>query len=61
MTLESSRNIIYSPKRMCVLLGVDDLIVVDTEDALLVCPVNRAQDVGKILDLMKRRGMEKYL
>ena len=46
---------------MCVLLGVDDLIVVDTEDALLVCPVNRAQDVGKILDLMKRRGMEKYL
>jgi mannose-1-phosphate guanylyltransferase len=40
---------------------VDDLIVVDTEDALLVCPVNRAQDIGKVLDLMKQRGMEQYL
>jgi mannose-1-phosphate guanylyltransferase len=48
-------------EKLCVLLGVDDLIVVDTEDALLVCPVNRAQDIGKVLDLMKQRGMEQYL
>jgi mannose-1-phosphate guanylyltransferase len=61
LALESSRNIVYSHRRICALLGVDDLIVVDTEDALLVCPVSRAQDVGKILDLMKQRGMEKYL
>ncbi|MFW9998190.1 MAG: mannose-1-phosphate guanylyltransferase [Candidatus Odinarchaeota archaeon] len=58
---ESRRNVVYSGGRLCVLLGVDDLIVVDTEDALLVCPVNRAQDVSKTLDLMRQRGMEEYL
>jgi mannose-1-phosphate guanylyltransferase len=59
--LKSHRNVVYSGQRLCVLLGIEDLIVVDTEDVLLVCPVNRAQDVGQILDLMKQRGMEQYL
>ncbi|UCG14162.1 MAG: mannose-1-phosphate guanylyltransferase [Deltaproteobacteria bacterium] len=61
IALDSRRNVVYSERRLCVLLGVEDLIVVDTEDALLVCPVGRAQDVGQILDKMKQRGMEQYL
>ena len=61
LTFDSQRNVIYSPRRLCVLLGIEDLIVVDTDDALLVCPVSRAQDVGKVLDLMKQRGMDEYL
>jgi len=61
MAMESRGNVVFCQEKLCVLLGVDDLIVVDTEDALLVCPVNRAQDIGKILDVMKQRGMEQYL
>jgi mannose-1-phosphate guanylyltransferase len=61
MALDSQRNVVYSRQRLCVLLGIDDLIIVDTEDALLVCPVNRAEDIGRILDLIMQRGMEQYL
>jgi len=61
MIMESSGNVVFCQEKLCVLLGVDDLIVVDTEEALLVCPVSRAQDIGKILDLMKQRGMGRYL
>lgn len=61
LALGSQRNVVYSSRRLCVLLGIDDLIVVDTEDALLVCPVSRAQDVGEVLDLLRQRGMEEYL
>jgi len=61
VALGARRNVVYSPQRLCVLLGVEDLIVVDTEDVLLVCPVSRAQDVGRVLDLMRQRGMEEYL
>ncbi|MGD8381736.1 MAG: mannose-1-phosphate guanylyltransferase [Syntrophobacterales bacterium] len=61
MALDSRQNVVFSRQKLCVLLGVDDLIVVDTEDALLVCPVHRAQDVSKILDAIKQRGMEQYL
>jgi mannose-1-phosphate guanylyltransferase len=61
MTMDSRGNIVFSRQKLCVLYNVDDLIVVDTEDALLICPVSRAQDVGKVLELMRQRGMEQYL
>jgi len=61
MAMESRGNVVFCQEKLCVLLGVNDLIVVDTEEALLVCPVNRAQDIGKILDVMKQRSMEQYV
>jgi mannose-1-phosphate guanylyltransferase len=38
------------------LVGVDDLVVVETDDALLVVPRSRAQDVKLVVDQLKRRG-----
>ncbi|GAA4207964.1 mannose-1-phosphate guanylyltransferase [Actinocatenispora rupis] len=42
--------------RLVAALGVDDLIVVDTADAVLVCPRSRAQDVKKLVDRLRERG-----
>ncbi|GIL24939.1 mannose-1-phosphate guanylyltransferase [Actinocatenispora comari] len=42
--------------RLVAALGVHDLVVVDTNDAVLVCPRNRAQDVKKLVDRLKERG-----
>lgn len=42
--------------RLVAALGVADLIVVDTPDAVLVCPRDRAQDVKKLVDDLKERG-----
>lgn len=42
--------------RLIATVGVHDLVVVDTEDAVLVCPRNRAQDVKKLVDVLKARG-----
>jgi mannose-1-phosphate guanylyltransferase len=42
-------------------LGVRDLIVVDTPDAVLVCPRDRAQDVKALVDELKERGEEGYV
>jgi len=42
--------------RLVAALGVRDLIVVDTEDAVLVCPRDRAQDVKQLVDDLKARG-----
>lgn len=61
VALDSRQNVVFSRLKLCVLLGVDDLVVVDTEDALLVCPVHRAQDVGKILEIIRQSGLEQYL
>ena len=42
--------------RLLVALGMRDTVIVDTPDALLVCPRERAQDVKKIVDSLKERG-----
>ena len=42
-------------------IGLKDLIVVDTKDALLVCPKERAQDVKKLIEEMEGKGLKKYL
>jgi mannose-1-phosphate guanylyltransferase len=42
--------------RLVALLGVSDIVVVDTEDALLVCDRSRAQDVRELVEALKRQG-----
>jgi mannose-1-phosphate guanylyltransferase len=49
LTIEAGNNYIYSPKKFVALVGVTDLVVVDTEDALLIAHRDHSQDVGKIV------------
>lgn len=47
---------VYSDGRLIATAGVEDLIIVDTGDAVLVCPRDRAQDVRAIVDRLKREN-----
>jgi mannose-1-phosphate guanylyltransferase len=47
--------------RLVAALGVHDLIVVDTPDVVLICPRDRAQEVKKLVDMLKERGEHAYL
>jgi mannose-1-phosphate guanylyltransferase len=46
--------------KLVVLLGVHDLVVVDTDDALLVLPRSRAQDVAKVVAALKATGRDRH-
>jgi len=61
LTWATKKSIVYSPERLVALVGVTDLIVVDSADALLICARDRAQDVRKVTDELKQRGWLKYL
>lgn len=47
--------------RVVALVGVSDLVVVETADALLVCPRERAQDVRAIVSELEKRKLERFL
>jgi mannose-1-phosphate guanylyltransferase len=47
--------------RLIATIGMDDLILVDTPDALLICPRSRAQDIKSLVDELRDRGEHKYL
>lgn len=55
---DSARTYVHTSGRLIATLGVSDLTIVDTEDALLVAANNRAQDVKHIVDALKREGSE---
>jgi mannose-1-phosphate guanylyltransferase len=56
--LQDSERVVVVPRsgRLVAVVGVHDLIIVDTPDALLICPRDRAQDVKKIVEALKDRG-----
>jgi mannose-1-phosphate guanylyltransferase len=47
--------------KMIAVVGLKDLIVVDTEDALLIMPRERAQDVRRVVDLLQKRNAARFL
>jgi mannose-1-phosphate guanylyltransferase len=55
LAVEAGNNVVLGGKRLVALLGVDDLVVVDADDALLVCPRSRAQEVRKVVERLRRR------
>jgi mannose-1-phosphate guanylyltransferase len=50
-----------SSGKLVALLGLEDVVVVDTEDALLVMPRSRAQDVRAVVNSLKNGKRTQYL
>ncbi len=61
ITLDSRGCYVRSDGRLVALIGVEDLIVVDTPDALLICPRDRAQDVKAVVARLSEAGKTQYL
>ena len=54
IALDSKGCLVHSPKKLTALIGVEDLIVVDTGDALLVCRRDLDQKVKDVVEILKR-------
>ena len=59
--IDSTNCLIYSDSRMVATIGVHDLIIVSTPDALLICDRERAQDVKKVVEELSGSGNISYL
>jgi len=59
--LDTRGCLIHGSRRLVTTIGLEDMIVVDTEDALLVCPKERAQEVKDLVKKLKEGGREEYL
>ena len=54
LMIDCRDSVVYGTTRLVAVLGGRDLIVVDSPDALLVCPLSRAQEVRRIVDALGR-------
>jgi mannose-1-phosphate guanylyltransferase len=60
-TRDTKGCFIDAPNRFIATLGVEDLIIVETSDALLICRRDMAQHVKDLVDAMKRKDLDHYL
>ncbi|GAB4290506.1 MAG: mannose-1-phosphate guanylyltransferase [Ignavibacteriaceae bacterium] len=60
-TDRTTGSYIYSPDKFTAVIGLDDIIVINTDDALLVCRRDHSQDVKKVVDHLTLNKLNRYL
>lgn len=60
IVLDSQNCLLYNPQKLTALIGVQDLIVVETEKALLICSKKEDQKVKDIVDRLKKEGRNEF-
>jgi mannose-1-phosphate guanylyltransferase len=61
ISVDSSDCLIYADQRMVATVGVHNIVVVSTPDAILVCDRERCQDVKKVVEQLGTAGLTAYL
>ena len=61
VALDAKGNYFWSPKKFVAAIGVRNLVLVETDDAILLCSRERSQDVGKIVKWLENKKRAELL
>lgn len=61
LPIKTSNSVIFSHDHLIATMGVDNLIIVETPDAVMVCHKNQAQNVKNIVDMLRTMGRDELL
>ena len=59
--LDAKNNYVHAPGKFVALIGVSNLVIVETEDALLVTTLDQSQDVGKVVKHLDEKKLKKLV
>jgi len=59
--LDTSDSLIMGKDRLVATIGLKDMVVVDTDDVVLICPKDRAQDVKILVERLRKEQKKRYL
>jgi mannose-1-phosphate guanylyltransferase len=59
--LDARHCLVHNPHKLTVLIGVQDLIVVNTEDVLLIAHKDQDQRVKDVVEMLKQKGKNEHL
>ncbi|MBM3285685.1 MAG: hypothetical protein FJY81_07405 [Candidatus Aminicenantes bacterium] len=61
LVMDSTNCLLYSPDKLTAIVGLKDLIIVETKDALLVCRRDQDQRVRDILEALRKKNARRYI
>lgn len=59
--IDSKANVVKAPGKLVVMLGMENHLVVDTPDAVLICPVHKTQEIRKVVSELRSKKLKHYL
>lgn len=60
-TLNAKNNYVHAPTKFIAVVGVNNLVIVETDDALLITTLDRSQDVGKVVKYLDEKKLKKLV
>lgn len=60
VNVDSQNSIVYGNKRVVAVVGLKDIVVADTEDATLVCAKEKAQEVKRVVEALRKRNGDEH-
>lgn len=61
ITIDTKNCLVHSPDKLTALIGLKDLVIVNTDDALLICKKDTDQKVKQVVSTLQKKGGKKYL
>ncbi len=61
LEIDTHNTLVLSKKRLVATIGVENMVIVDTDDAILICPKEREQDVREIVKRLAGSGKDQWL
>ena len=61
VTLDTKNCLIINDQKIVATIGIEDLLIINTDNGLLICKRGEAQSVKEVVDYLRRKGMEQFL
>ncbi len=61
LLMDTYNSVIEGDGRFIAAIGLQDMVVIDTEDILLICPKNKCQEIKKLVETLKEKGGKEFL
>jgi len=61
LLVDSKNNIVIAHKKLIATVDVEDLVIIETEDVIMVCPKHKAQDVKKIVTRLNEKQLTQFI
>ena len=61
VTFNTKNCLIVNDQRITATIGVEDLLIIDTDNGLIVCKRGESQNVKEVVDYLRRKGLDQYL
>jgi len=59
--IDTQHTMVFGTERLIATIGLEDVVIVDVGDAVLVCPMDREQEVRELVHRLEREEMDQYL